>query len=199
MTMSSFTMPLKKSLCSALLLAICLSPAESRSLKQWDGMPENPTPCLTADECREKFLSMNTGGYFYVIDRPFKGCMLKNANGYFASGGTLEQMSTTDLPGIQERIWCGETWAKGEEEGSMSLDFEESMSLASNEFEFDLDSMSMSVSMSFPEFEVLPEGPDRVSLNSILNHQFILVSDLTYYFQFRPDICPFTASTKIAS
>ena len=157
--MKPFTMPITKLLCSTLLLANSLL-AESRLLTQWNGMPENPTPCLTADECREKFLSLNTGGYFYVIERPYKGCMMKNGNGYFAKGGTVEQMSTTYLPGIQERIWCGETWEEGD--GSMSFGFEESMSLSPNEFNLDLE-LSISMSMSAPIVDVLPEQADRVS------------------------------------
>jgi hypothetical protein len=157
--MKSFTMPVTKLLPSALLLANCLL-AESRLLLQWEGTG-TPTPCLTADECRDQFLSLNTGGYFYVIDRPYKGCMMKNGNGYFASGGTVEQMSTTYLPGVQERIWCGET--SEDVEGSMSLGFDESMSLSPNEFNFDIVS-SMSMSMSMPVGEVFPDPAERVSL-----------------------------------
>ncbi len=165
--MKSFTMPVTKLLCSTLLLANSLI-AESRLLTQWNGMPENPTPCLTADECREKFFSLNTGGYFYVIDRPYKGCMMKNANGYFAMGGTVEQMSTTYLPGIQERIWCGETWEEGDGSMSFGFGFEESMSLSPSEFKLDLElSMSMSApgSISFGFEESMSMGPSEFTLD----------------------------------
>ena len=176
--MKSITMPATKLLCSSLLLANSLL-TESRLLSQWEGMPENPTPCLTADECREKFLSLNTGGYFYVIERPYKGCMMKNANGYFASGGTVEQMSTTYLPGIQERIWCGKTWEAGEEDGSMSFGFDDSMSLTTNEFGFDID-LSLSMSMSVPVVDALPEPAERVSLDisSVCRTIFHMYHDL---------------------
>ncbi|KAL3808109.1 hypothetical protein ACHAXA_001015 [Cyclostephanos tholiformis] len=66
--------------------------------------------CTTKDQCDvkrselgiEKFLS----GSF-----PTKGCFSKaGVNGviaYWSDGGTLEEMSSIDLPGVQERITCG--------------------------------------------------------------------------------------------
>ena len=70
-------------------------------------MPPNAVVCTTADECRQKFQSINTsGGFFYVNDFPTKGCFIKNNNGYFGTGGTEEEISMTDLPPAQERLWC---------------------------------------------------------------------------------------------
>lgn len=39
-------------------------------------------------------------------DYPSKGCFSKGGRVFF-SDGTIEDMSTTELPGIQERIICG--------------------------------------------------------------------------------------------
>eukprot|EP00579_Thalassiosira_antarctica_P007181 CAMPEP_0201903060 /NCGR_PEP_ID=MMETSP0902-20130614/55281_1 /ASSEMBLY_ACC=CAM_ASM_000551 /TAXON_ID=420261 /ORGANISM="Thalassiosira antarctica, Strain CCMP982" /LENGTH=623 /DNA_ID=CAMNT_0048437093 /DNA_START=68 /DNA_END=1939 /DNA_ORIENTATION=+ len=65
--------------------------------------------CLTEEDCAKKsqemvgmipgMVSFNPGDY------PTKGCFFKNNNAFF-SPGTEEEMSTPDLPGVQERIWC---------------------------------------------------------------------------------------------
>ena len=69
----------------------------------------NHTACLTEEDCAKKsqemvgmipgMVSFNPGNY------PTKGCFFKNNNAFF-SPGTEEEMSTPDLPGVQERIWC---------------------------------------------------------------------------------------------
>jgi hypothetical protein len=80
--------------------------SESRVLRGETTIPENAIACFTEELCLQKFLSMNTGGTFYVDDFPSKGCFLKNGNGFFGTGGTDEEMAEVVLTGILERIWC---------------------------------------------------------------------------------------------
>lgn len=44
-------------------------------------------------------------GFYMSGDYQTKGCYYKNDKAFF-SPGTEDQMTTTDLPGIQKRIWC---------------------------------------------------------------------------------------------
>ena len=77
-----------------------------RGLQQ---MPADAVVCLTAEQCEEKFNSLNWDGYFYADDSfPTKGCFSKNNNGnlYFGTGGSVAEMSETNVPGLQERVWC---------------------------------------------------------------------------------------------
>lgn len=86
-----------------LLLAICHGSkrlSEARVLRGATAIA-----CVTEERCRQKFLTMNTGGDFYVGDFPDKGCFMKNGHGYFGTGGTDEEMAA-DLAGVRERIWC---------------------------------------------------------------------------------------------
>jgi len=67
--------------------------------------------CLTLDDCRSAALSMGVEPqYFYNNSFDTKGCFTKtNPTGVkkaFWSQGTVEQMSTTELTGIQERLMC---------------------------------------------------------------------------------------------
>ena len=94
-----------------LLLDLHRSVAEEsmilRGLQQQ--IPEGSIACLSSEQCREKFNSMNLGGNFYTSsDYPTKGCYRKNNNNniFFGAGGTVEEMSSTDLPGVQQRVWC---------------------------------------------------------------------------------------------
>jgi len=49
-------------------------------------------------------------GYFYSYDDiPTKGCFIKNENMYFGTGGTIDEMSDSDVDGEQERVWCEAT------------------------------------------------------------------------------------------
>eukprot|EP00571_Detonula_confervacea_P010566 CAMPEP_0172305974 /NCGR_PEP_ID=MMETSP1058-20130122/7162_1 /TAXON_ID=83371 /ORGANISM="Detonula confervacea, Strain CCMP 353" /LENGTH=636 /DNA_ID=CAMNT_0013017739 /DNA_START=51 /DNA_END=1961 /DNA_ORIENTATION=- len=94
------------------LLATCINvvSAESNLLRNLEGMPDDAVVCLTEEQCQQKFRRINWGGNFYPGDHPTKGCFSKNSHVYFGTGGTVEEMSSTDLAGIQERIWCdGET------------------------------------------------------------------------------------------
>ena len=80
--------------------------AQARFLRGESTIPESNTVCVTEDQCQQKFLAMNTGGRFSVGDYPYKGCVLKNINGFFGTGGTVEEMSVAEFSGTPERIWC---------------------------------------------------------------------------------------------
>lgn len=69
----------------------------------------NNTICQDESACRTKFNTLNTGGLFYVDvkDGQF-GCVLKGSNGFWNSGGTIEEQSTSELPGSQERLYCND-------------------------------------------------------------------------------------------
>jgi len=63
------------------------------------------TPCLTESECDkarkeggiDKFLS----GVF-----PTHGCFKKSGKAYWGTGGSSDEVSKKDLPGVQERVYC---------------------------------------------------------------------------------------------
>lgn len=74
--------------------------------------PSTGGTCITEAECRETstglgFESFVTGTF------PTKGCFYKmgakdgKITTYWSEGGTMEEMSKSELPGIQERIVCG--------------------------------------------------------------------------------------------
>ena len=86
----------------------CGGLVDSFHLRGLNGGQENSVVCTTEEQCKDKFLSMNTGGTFLVGEYPTKGCFSKNSNIYFGTGSTTaeEDLALTDLPGIQERIWC---------------------------------------------------------------------------------------------
>ena len=63
------------------------------------------TACMTEDECATAVLVMGIDDY-RPGDWPTKGCFSKNGSAYF-SIGSIEGMSTSSLPGIRERLWCG--------------------------------------------------------------------------------------------
>mmetsp|Transcript_22316 Transcript_22316/g.45722 ORF Transcript_22316/g.45722 Transcript_22316/m.45722 type:complete len:546 (+) Transcript_22316:3-1640(+) len=64
--------------------------------------------CLTKDQCDQR--RQNLGfEIFYVGDFPTKGCFYKSDNAYFGIGGTMEEITAANLPGVQKRIWCEDT------------------------------------------------------------------------------------------
>ena len=82
---------------------------ESKVLRGLQQMPADAVVCLTAEQCEEKFNSLNWDGYFYADDSfPTKGCFSKNNNGnlYFGTGGSVAEMSEANVQGLQERVWC---------------------------------------------------------------------------------------------
>ena len=105
---SGTMMPIKSSsrILPLLAVAACISGGrlvESRVLQV------SSVVCLTAEQCEEKFNSLNWDGYFYADDNfPTKGCFSKNNNGnlYFGSGGSVAEMSEANVPGSRERVWC---------------------------------------------------------------------------------------------
>jgi hypothetical protein len=70
--------------------------------------------CLTLEECEEKFTMMKESmviqGYFYASEEfPTKGCLMKNDNVFFGIGGTDDEMTVSELPGVQLRVLCDGT------------------------------------------------------------------------------------------
>jgi hypothetical protein len=65
--------------------------------------------CTAQDQCDQKRLELGIET-FVPGTFPTKGCFSKTGvNGlvaYWSEGGTAEEMSSTDLPGVQERITC---------------------------------------------------------------------------------------------
>ena len=68
-------------------------------------LEEAGTVCLTEDECKLK--SEEMGMLFMTGEYSTKGCYTKADSGMvFFSSGTEEEMSTADLPGLQDRVYC---------------------------------------------------------------------------------------------
>jgi hypothetical protein len=97
------------------LSAVCLNSGSTESKLLRASAKEIPperileniaTVCLSVEQCQSKFLTLDTGGYFYSGNFPSKGCYTKNNNVWFGTGGTYEEMAETDLPGILTRVWC---------------------------------------------------------------------------------------------
>ena len=75
----------------------------------------NRTMCLLEEDCRaamsQKMLGIMSSFHPESTTNPFgtmtKGCFTKSSsNKVFWANGTLEEMSTVDLVGIQERVFC---------------------------------------------------------------------------------------------
>ena len=90
---------------------------ESMPLEQFEMITENDFVCMTADQCKEKFISLKQEdgtkwkGFFYSGNYPTKGCFAKGDNGnlYFGTGGSRDDMATRDFEMSseqRERIWC---------------------------------------------------------------------------------------------
>jgi len=62
------------------------------------------TACLTREECESKSQELNAAS-FSVGNYPTKGCFMKGQNAIF-SPGTVEEMSSPDMRGNLQRIWC---------------------------------------------------------------------------------------------
>lgn len=72
------------------------------------------TVCRTKEECKEAAgsIGITTFSALGVEDQQrvrTKGCFTKNGKAFFGSQGSDEEMSETELPGIQQRIWCSPT------------------------------------------------------------------------------------------
>eukprot|EP00579_Thalassiosira_antarctica_P006894 CAMPEP_0201902994 /NCGR_PEP_ID=MMETSP0902-20130614/55245_1 /ASSEMBLY_ACC=CAM_ASM_000551 /TAXON_ID=420261 /ORGANISM="Thalassiosira antarctica, Strain CCMP982" /LENGTH=1069 /DNA_ID=CAMNT_0048437021 /DNA_START=238 /DNA_END=3447 /DNA_ORIENTATION=- len=61
--------------------------------------------CITQSKCDEERLEMGIAT-FSAGNYPSKGCFKKNGNAYWGTGGSVGEMSISDLAGVQERIWC---------------------------------------------------------------------------------------------
>lgn len=75
-----------------------------------DAADETSGTCTTRAQCNQKRLEMGVSKFVWGIYST-KGCFSKmNDKGeyvaFWSSGGTTEEMSKSDLPGVQERIVC---------------------------------------------------------------------------------------------
>ena len=66
--------------------------------------PPTSGACLTKDECTAAANALGVGSVVEGV-YPSKGCFSKGGRVFF-SEGSIEDMSTTELPGMQERIIC---------------------------------------------------------------------------------------------
>jgi len=64
------------------------------------------TFCTSEDDCVAAAADMGVTDVI-VGDFPTKGCFKKNDRVFFSGSDYVRDMSTTDLPGIQERVYCG--------------------------------------------------------------------------------------------
>ena len=74
----------------------------------------NSRICSTEEQCKARYTTMrNAGvilGYFYASsDYAKKGCILKGENFFFGIGGTVAEMTKSELTGQQVRVWCDAT------------------------------------------------------------------------------------------
>ena len=67
--------------------------------------PPTSGACLTKDECTAAANALGVGSVVEGV-YPSKGCFSKGGRVFF-SEGSIEDMSTTELPGLQERVYCG--------------------------------------------------------------------------------------------
>ena len=64
-----------------------------------------PTPCLSKAECDEARTEAGLKK-FLSGDFPTHGCFEKKGKAYWGSGGSSDELSTEELPGVQERLYC---------------------------------------------------------------------------------------------
>lgn len=144
----TFLMSIKNIICLTLLLSAQFNGGSAQT-KFWE-------PCSTEEQCEARYTTMNNAGvirgYFYSsVEFPTKGCVLKEDNIFFGTGGTAEEMAETDLPGKQVRVWCeamSSSPAAGESGMSMSM----SLSMGLEQLEM---SMSLPMSVSVRPFPYL--------------------------------------------
>ena len=69
------------------------------------------TACLTEEQCWRKYHQLNLGGsYYHRSEYTTKGCFVKGDNVFFGTGGSIDEMSSTQLKGEKQRVWCDEHW-----------------------------------------------------------------------------------------
>lgn len=82
------------------------------------GGPVEDSACTSQEKCNQMRLEMGISS-FQVGDYPTKGCFSKNgANGvvaYWGRGGSSDEMSSSNVGGIRERLWCKESSAAVDE------------------------------------------------------------------------------------
>mmetsp|Transcript_29640 Transcript_29640/g.62960 ORF Transcript_29640/g.62960 Transcript_29640/m.62960 type:complete len:867 (-) Transcript_29640:380-2980(-) len=89
-------------------------PPKPVSITDGDANVES-TACLSKADCDEARQKMGVAK-FSAGNFPSKGCFAKNGVAYWGAGGSDDDMSRSDLPGIQTRLWCERMDAPGPKE-----------------------------------------------------------------------------------
>lgn len=65
-------------------------------------------PCLTESDCRAAAEAAGITQFFADVPNDTKGCYIKEGKNkaFWTPGGSVSQMMTEDLAGIQARLWC---------------------------------------------------------------------------------------------
>jgi len=65
-------------------------------------------PCLTESDCRAAADEAGITNFYADVPNDTKGCYIKEGKNkaFYTPGGSVSQMMTEDLPGIQARLWC---------------------------------------------------------------------------------------------
>ena len=80
------------------------SPTYYPTVQEADTTSSSTKFCLSEAECQIKATEMNLP--FFVSEHTTKGCYTKNSKVFYSPGGTEEDMSTTELTGVLERVYC---------------------------------------------------------------------------------------------
>jgi len=64
--------------------------------------------CLAREDCSKQSQALSIIGVSNFFDGNYavSGCYYKDNTAYFGTGGSIESMSETSLPGGNRRIWC---------------------------------------------------------------------------------------------
>ena len=88
-------------LISSVILLICLTTNTVYA--------EDNTICQDESSCRQKFNTLQTGGSFYIdVKDGAYGCFIKDVNAFWGNGGNANDISTSNLPGEQTRLYCND-------------------------------------------------------------------------------------------
>ncbi len=140
METKTFAMSIKNILCLTLLLSAQFNGISAQT-KFWE-------PCSTEEQCEARYTAMkNAGviqGYFYAGEFPTMGCILKDDNIFFGTGGTADEMAETNLPGKQVRVWC-EQMASSPTTGESGMSMPMSLPMELGQLEM---SMSLPITVS---------------------------------------------------
>jgi len=86
----------------------CKAHARGVNVARKGKCPKEDVPCLTEEDCDKKRQEIGIINYYSSPDYRTKGCFMKNGKAYF-SLGSMAEMSEGELPGLRERLWCGDS------------------------------------------------------------------------------------------